>query len=580
MPGVYHLPVIKQEIAALLAQAGQAAQDAGDLPAVALGAVPVERTNNPVRGDYASSVAMRLARAAGMPPLQIAQRLVRHLPTDEAVARVEVAAPGFINFGLATEWLQRQVDAIVHEGDDYGRVDLGRGRSIQIEFVSANPTGFLNVANGRAGSLGDALANLLDFAGFAVSREYYVNDAGSRMSAFYGSVLARYKQAFGLEAEVPSEGYHGRDPITLAEEIKAEHGDRFLKLPPEQAEREIGPLAIAKVVASARADLEALGVRYDRWFHEQELHEAGEVERTIALLRERGYVIERDGAVWFTSTELGDERDHVLIRSNGVPTYLAGDIPYHRDKLIVRGFDCAIDIWGADHHGHVAGMVAAMDALGVDRSRLEILLHQFVTMKRGNEIVKMSKRAGDYVALSDVLDEVGRDACRYFYLSRSANAHIDFDLELAKQQSDENPVFYIQYGHARIASILRRATGLDPRAGDVSQLTEEPELALIRKMLQFPEVVEAAAEAREPHQLPYYARELAGVFTQFYESCRVFTREDLDVLAAGRLDDLSDRARSEARLKLALAAKTVLANCLRLMGMSAPEQMERKAADE
>jgi arginyl-tRNA synthetase len=580
MPGVYHCSVIKQEIAALLAQAGQAAQDAGDLPAVAIGIPPVERTNNPVRGDYASSVAMRLARAAGMPPLQIAQRLVRHLPTDEAVARVEVAAPGFINFGLATDWLQRQVDAIVAQGPDFGRVDLGRGQSIQVEFVSANPTGFLNVANGRAGSLGDALANLLDFAGFRVSREYYVNDAGSRMSAFYGSVLARYRQAFGQPAEVPSEGYHGPDTVTLAEQIKAEHGDRFLSLPADQAEREIGPLAIEKVIASARADLEALGVRYDRWFHEQELHEAGEVEKTITLLRQRGYVAEREGAVWFTSTELGDERDHVLIRSNGVPTYLAGDIPYHRDKLVVRGFDRAIDIWGADHHGHVAGMVAAMEALGIDRSRLEILLHQFVTMKRGSEVVKMSKRAGDYVALRDVLDEVGRDACRYFFLSRSANAHVDFDLDLAKRETDENPVYYIQYSHARVASILRRAEGLDPRQGDVALLIDEPELALIRKMLQFPEVVEAAAAAREPHQLPYYARELAGVFTQFYESCRVFTREDLDALAAGRPQALADRARSEARLKLVLAARTVLANCLRLMGMSAPDQMERKPVEE
>src|SRR5690349_24836380 len=238
MPGVYHFAMIKQEIAALLAQAGQAAQDAGDLPAIALGAVPVERTNNSARGDYASSVAMRLARAAGMPPLQIAQRLVRHLPSDPAVARVDVAAPGFINFGLSTEWLQRQVDAIVEDGDDFGRVDLGRGESIQIEFVSANPTGFLNVANGRAGSLGDALANLLDFAGFRAAREYYINDAGSRMTAFYGSVLVRYRQLFGLAAEVPSEGYHGRDPITLAEEIRAEHGDRFLSMPDEQAERE------------------------------------------------------------------------------------------------------------------------------------------------------------------------------------------------------------------------------------------------------------------------------------------------------------------------------------------------------
>jgi arginyl-tRNA synthetase len=555
--------MIKHELASLLVEAGRRAQDAGDLPAISIADPPVERSSQPGRGDYASSLAMRLARAAGMPPLQIAQRLVRHLPPDPAVARVDVAAPGFINFGLDLGWLQGQVDEIVRAGPEYGRVDLGRGQSVQVEFVSANPTGVLNAANGRAGALGDALANLLDFAGYRVQREYYVNDAGSRMQAFYATVMARYRQAFGRPAEVPSDGYHGRDLIQFAEEIKAEYGDRFLRDDPEATE-EIGEIAIRKVIAAAKADLELLGVRYDNWFHEQTLYEHFAVEKAIELLRQRGHIAEREGAVWFTSTELGDERDHVLIRSNGTPTYLAGDIPYHYDKFVRRDFDRVIDIWGADHHGHVAALRAGVQAMGIEPSRLTILLHQMVTIKRGDEIVRMSRRAGDFVALRDLLEEVKPDACRYFFLAKSANAHIDFDLELAKKESDENPVYYVQYGHARTASILRRAlerdVGLDPRRGEVARLVEEPELALIRKLMQLPEVVEAAAAALEPHHLPHYTRDLAGVFSQFYESCRVLSQDEPLTLA---------------RLKLVLATKTVLANCLRLMGMSAPERMER-----
>jgi arginyl-tRNA synthetase len=552
--------MIRHDLAALLVEAGRRAQQAGDLPAIALDEAPVERAAQAGRGDYASSLAMRLARAAGMPPLQIAQRLIDHLPANPAVARVDVAPPGFINFTLDLAWLQSQVDAVLAAGEAYGRVDVGDGATVQIEFVSANPTGYLTAASGRAGALGGALANLLDFAGYAVQREYYVNDAGLRVRAFYASVMARYRQAHGLDFEIPADGYHGVDLLGFAEEIKAEHGDRFLHGDPERATDEIGEIAIKKVVANARADLDRLGVRYDRWFHEQELYEAFEVEKAIELLRGRGMIAERDGAIWFTSTELGDERDHVLIRSNGVPTYLAGDMPYHYDKFVKRGFDRVINIWGADHHGHVPALMYGVEALGIDKSRLTILIHQMVTIKRGGEIVRMSKRSGDYVTLRDVLDEVGADACRYFFLARSANAHIDFDLDLATRESDENPVYYIQYGHARIASILRRAGELDPTRGDVSRLVDEAELALIRKLMQFPEVIESAARQLEPHQLPHYARDLAGVFSQFYESCRVLT---------------DDEPLTLARLKLVLATKVVIGNCLRLMGMSAPERMAR-----
>ena len=555
--------MIKHDIAALIARAGQAAQDAGDLPAVALGQIPVDRSTNFARGDYASSVAMRLARAAGMPPLTIAQRIVRHLAVDPAIARVEIAAPGFINFGLSTAWLCQQVDKITAAGDDFGRVSLGNGARVQIEFVSANPTGYLTAASGRAGALGDALANLLEFAGYQSEREYYINDAGSRMHAFYSSIHARYRQLFGLVAEVPKDGYLGPAITAIAEEIKAEYDDRFLS-DDEALLSELGVIAIAKVVVAIQTDLAALGVKYDRWFSEQSLFDSGMVARTVDLLRDRGHVVQRDGAVWFASSELGDERDHVLVRTNGTPTYLASDVAYHFDKLVTRKLDRVIDIWGADHHGHVPAIMAAAEAIGVDRSKLTILLHQMVTIKRGDEIVRMSKRAGDYVALRDVLDEVGRDACRYFFLSRSANAHIDFDLELASRESDDNPVYYIQYSYARTSSILRKAVDLDPSDGDVMLLTHEAELSLIRKMLQFPEVIEAAAIALEPHQLPFYARELASVFSQFYEQCRVLSSNP------------DDRAISLARLKLVAATRTVLANCLRLMGMSAPERMTRE----
>ena len=553
--------MIKHDLAELLVRAGQAAQDAGELPAVALGSVPVERSGDPKRGDYASSIAMRLARAAGMPPLTIAQRLVRHLPPESAVARVDVAPPGFINFGLSREWLQQQVEAIVAAGADFGRVDLGRGQSVQLEFVSANPTGYLNAVSGRAASLGDALANVLDFAGYRVQREYYVNDAGRQVGTFYRSVLARYKQAFGRDAELPQDGYQGSDPTTIAAQLKERYGGRFLDMPEEQAIDEIGPVVLEMVLDQDRADLDLLGVRYDNWYSEQTLHKAGLVGQMIDSMRQNGRVAEREGAIWFASTELGDDRDHVLVRSNGTPTYLAADIAYHYDKLIVRKFDRVIDIWGADHHGHVAGLKAAVEAFGGDPTRLTILLHQMVTLKRGDEIVRMSKRAGDYVALRDVIDEVGRDACRYFFLSRSANVQIDFDLDLAKQEKDENPVYYLQYNYARTASILRKAEGLDPRQGDVSLLSHEAELALIKKMLQYPEVVEAAAAELEPHQLPFYARELASDFSKFYEACRVLGLEDASL--------------TQARLKLVLAANVALGNCLKLMGMTAPERMER-----
>jgi len=564
--------MIREELARLVEEAARAAQAAGKLPAFPIPEVAIERPRNPAHGDYASPIAMHSARLARSAPMKIGQAIVEAMPKRDFLGKVELAAPGFINLTLDTAWLQRQVAEIDRAGERFGAVDIGQGRRVQVEFISANPTGPLHVASGRAGALGDALANILAFAGYDVEREYYVNDAGSRMGAFYATAWARYRQQLGRDAEVPADGYHGGYMVDIAKAIVEREGDRFLNLPDEQAEREVGQLALGMVVASARQDVADLGIRYDRWYSEQSLYDTGQVAAAIDYLRQRGFVAEREGAVWFTSSALGEDKDNVLVRSNGVPTYFASDIAYHFDKFITRGFDWVIDVWGADHQGHVPRMRAAMEALGLDPNRLTLLIHQMITLRRGTQIVRLSKRTGDIISLREVLDEVGRDACRFFFLTRATDSQMDFDLELAKQQSNDNPVYYVQYAHARIASILRRAAERGVPAdqtalggADLTRLTHEAELTLIRKLLQLPELVEQAARTLEPHGLPHYAQDLAGTFHQFYKQCLVLS-EDPEL--------------TRARLALVLAARTVLATVLRLMGVSAPEQMERQVEDE
>jgi arginyl-tRNA synthetase len=398
----------------------------------------------------------------------------------------------------------------------------------------------------------------LSAAGYAVEREYFVNDAGSRMELFYQTAYARYAQALGREEEIPAEGYHGSYMVELAHNLANEFGDRFLNIPLDQATRELGQLAVSRMIEAAKRDMADLGVNYECWFSEQSLYDESAVNNTLNLLRERGFTDEREGALWFTSSQLGEDKDNVLIRTNGAPTYFASDIAYHYNKFITRKFDRVIDILGADHQGHVPRMKAAATALGIDPNRLQIIVHQMITLRRGEEIVRMSKRTGDLVSLREVLDEVGADACRFFFLSRSSDSQMDFDLELAKTQSNENPVYYVQYAHARIASILRNAGDVEFSDGNVELLTTEPEQALIRKMIQLPELVEAAATRLEPHHLPYYAQDLAAVFHSFYKQCRVLS-DDVEL--------------TKARLRLVLAAKIVLARTLRLMGVGTPEVM-------
>jgi arginyl-tRNA synthetase len=555
--------VIKHDLERLVEEAIQRAGAAGDLPPVALPEVVLERPAKQELGDYATNVALRLQRAAGMKPQAVAGAIAHHLRPTEAVAAVEVAGPGFINFSLADEWLQDQVEAIIQAGDGFGRVPLGDGSRVQVEFVSANPTGPLHVGTARNAALGDTLCNLLAATDHRVEREYYVNDAGSQVESLGASVWVRYQQLHGRDVELPADGYQGEYVAELAAELTAERGRELLELSPDQAAREIGRLAEARVMAWIERDLADMAVRFDRWFSERSLYEEGLFDEVMRLLREGGHVVEREGAIWFASSELGEERDNVLVRSNGQPTYFASDVAYHYDKLARRGFDRAIDVWAADHHGHVARTKAVVKALGIDPERLVVLLYQLVKLYEGGRELKMSKRAGTYVTVRELLDAVGPDAARFFLVARSADVAMNFDLDLARQQSDENPVYYVQYAHARIASILRRAGDVDYAGGDLRLLRAEPELALIRKMLQFPELVETATLSLAPHHLPYYAQELASVFSGFYRDCRVVS---------------DDAELTRARLKLVAACKLVLANTLRLIGVSAPERMERAEA--
>ena len=558
---------LRQRLAALLRRGVAAAQEEGKLPAVALPDFTVEQPQRPEHGDYATNLAMRLARAARMAPRRIATAIVEALPPDEMVAAVDIAGAGFINFRLHPTWLAAQTAAIIAAGARFGHTDARGGQRIQVEFVSANPTGPLHAGSGRAAALGDALANLLAATGAEVQREYYVNDAGSRMEAFGQSVYARYAQHFGGDAEVPADGYQGdyvRDEaVALADTL----GDALLAQDAGAAAAELGRLAMERMTAGHRADMDDLGVKFDVWFHEQTLFDRGDVTGTLDLLRSRGYVAEREGAVWFTSSALGDDKDNVLVRSTGVPGYLVSDVAYHRDKFFTRHLDTVIDIWGADHQGHVPRMKAAAEALGVEPSRLVIIVHQMVTLKRGDELVRLQKRTGDIVPLSEVIEEVGADACRYFFLARSPDSHMDFDLDLAARQSAENPVYYIQYSHARLAGIRRHAerlgfTGSPASAGaDPALLTSALEQQLMRWLWRYPEVVEDAARQLQPHHLAHFALDFARQFHTFYEQCRVVDEGQPEL--------------TRARLLLVEATRLVLANTLALMGITAPEQMSR-----
>ena len=560
---------IQAHLAGLIDQAARAAVANGDLPDVALPEPSIDRPKDAANGDFASALPMRLARAAMKPPLEVARAIASHIPADATIDPPEVAPPGFINLRLSTAFIQQQVEHIIREGAAYADLTLGKGKKAQVEFVSANPTGPLHVGNGRGAAIGDALAAVLGAAGYEVSREYYVNDAGTQADTFTDTLYARYQQLFGRNVEIPKDGYPGDYMIDLAKALRDRASDGFLRPEGEAAPKELGPAGIELMLQSIRAALDSFGVHYDTWYSERSLYESGGAYDTaMRILREKGLLADREGALWFSSSELGEDKDNVVVRSDGHPTYYASDIAYHWDKFIRRGYDLVVDVWGADHHGHVSRLKTATGAVGADPEALHILLYQLVFLKRSGEAVKLSKRAGELVTLSELIADVGADAAKFFFLLRSPGAQMDFDLDLAVKQSSENPVFYVQYAHARLCSILERAReqGITPDGGDVSLLTQPAELALVREMMRLTDVIEVVASSLEPQQLPHYAMSLANAFHAFNDSFKQANDPSLKVIT-------EDVALSEARLRLVLAARIALARVLGLMGMSAPERM-------
>jgi arginyl-tRNA synthetase len=552
--------MLQQELARCLQQAVLKAQQEGALASAALPEVLIEHPQNPEHGDFASGLPLRLARAMRMSPMAIAEKISEHIVPPPQIDKVWIAPPGFINFILREGWLSTEVESILAAGESYGDIELGKGKRVQVEFVSVNPTGPLHVGHGRGAVLGSTLANVFTVSGYAVEKEYYTNDMGNQIDNFGRSLYARYRQCLGKEAAMPPDGYYGNYMIDLAQEIIQEQGDRFLLLPESEAASQLAEVGVARMLQRIKQDLEPLNVVFDTWFSERSLYQGGQYNKAMELLQSGAYIVNKENATWFESSALGEDKDNVLVRSDGSPTYFASDVAYHYNKFLERKFDRVIDIWGADHQGHVPRMKAVLKALGCDPEQLKVIICQLVTLRRGQEIVKISKRSGDIITLQEVIEEVGSDACRFFFLSRSADSQMDFDLELAKKQSADNPVYYVQYAHARIASILRLAEQreIDCSQGDVSLLTTEPELTLIRCLILLPEIVERVAATLEPHHLPYYAQDLAAVFHSFYKQCRVVSE---------------DEALTKARLKLVKATQIALAKVLRLMGMAAPEKM-------
>ena len=539
------------------------------LPQIAPLELRIERPKEREHGDYSCNVAMRLAGAVRMPPMEVAAAIAQRILRTEPIAEVEVARPGFINIRLDAQWQQHQLLSVIEAGDQWGRIDLGAGHRVQVEFVSANPTGPLQVGNGRGAVLGDALASVLDAAGFEVEREYYVNDAGAQIRLFGRTLFARYTEQFGREASLPEGGYQGAYMTDVAARLKDEFGDRWLDSD-DDPPAELSERGLQLMVEQIREDLAALRVEFDHWQRESALYDRDGAETdgdstyevTMARLRDGQYVIEKEGAVWFRSEALGEDKDNVLIRSSGEPTYFASDVAYHYDKFLNRRFNTVIDVWGADHQGHVARTKAAVSAVGGDGEALEVLLYQLVHLRRGDERVRMSKRTGEIVTLRELIDEVGADAARFFMLQRSADAQMDFDLDAAASADPrQNPATYVKYAHARAASVLRNAqeAGLTPSSDALHLLVEEQEAVLVGEILRLPELVADMAARREPHHLTYYAQSLAQAFTQFYDAHRIVVPDEQE--------------RSEARLTLTQAAQAALAATLRLLGVEAPDEM-------
>ena len=547
----------------------EAAKAAGELAAEELAdlksLIKLEVPKDKQHGDFACNIAMVLAKPLKTAPRKIAEAIVSHIPLEGDIKNIEVAGAGFINFYLSSAWLFETMKQIEDQGESFGKIQLGKGKKVMVEFVSANPTGPMHMGNARGGALGDCLASVLEYAGYDVTREFYINDAGNQIEKFGNSLNARYIQALkGEDAiEFPEDGYHGDDIKEHAKAFIEINGDRHLDMSEEERKAALVEYALEKNIDALRTDLEKYRIVYDVWFRESTLHESGAVRDAINTLKENGYTYEEDGAVWLNCEKMGLEKNEVLVRKNGIPTYFAADIAYHLNKLKTRGFDWAINIWGADHHGHVARMKNALDAVGSDGSKLDVVLMQLVRLMQDGEVVRMSKRTGKAITLSDLLEDISVDAARFFFNMRSAGSHLDFDLTLATQQSSDNPVYYVQYAHARICSILRlledegiKVLSFDKINPEV--LTDEAELDLLKKLSDLPGEIEMAAKALEPAKITRYVMELAAQFHTFYTACRV---------------RVEDEELMNARLKLIDSTRIVIKGVLNMLKITAPEKM-------
>jgi len=554
---------MKRILVALLERAIRAGVEAGLLPATAPPSVEVELTKDPGHGDYASNVAMILASQVRKDPRGIAKVLSQGIEDPEGfLEKIEIAGPGFMNFFIREGVLNRFLADVEREGERYGSSDLGKGGRVQVEFVSANPTGPLHIGHARGAVVGDVMANILAAAGYRVFREYYINDTGNQMNNLGQSVFLRYRELLGEAAGFPEGCYRGDYIRDLAEELLKRDGKRYLDMEAEEAIRLFTDYAGSAILGGIKEDLRAFGVVFDLYFSERELYREEGVAMLLQALQDKGFIYREGDALWFRTTAFGDEKDRVVIRQNGAPTYFAADIAYHRNKFL-RGFETVIDIWGADHHGYIPRMSAAVQALGYEKEALKVILVQLVNLLREGKPVAMSTRSGEFVTLREVVDEVGKDAARYNFLMRRSDSHLDFDLELAKRQSNENPVYYVQYAHARICSIIRMAAerGIEmPASGqaDPGLLKLPEEIDLIKAITRFPEVVEGAARTLEPHRLTFYLNDLAAGFHSYYNKNKVIS---------------DDGALTASRLFLVKSVLTVLKNALKMLGVSAPEKM-------
>lgn len=550
---------IKQTLGKAISEAVEKAIGAGTLKTGTLPEVVLTVPPQKEFGDFATNFAMQAAKSLHCSPKQIAEAIKANLQCPY-VAKAEIAGPGFLNFYLKADWLYVLLDDIIKAGENYGNLVNPCKEKIQIEYVSANPTGPLHVGHGRGAAVGSALANLMKAAGYDVTREYYINDAGNQMMNLAASVNARYLELFGIDSVFPENGYHGEDIVDTAKRIKAKYGDAFIKVPEAERLEKFKVIAKEEKLAALKEDLKAFNCEFDVWFSEQTLHDANKIKEACDELLANGTMFEKDGALWLRSTAYGDDKDRVVIRDNGVPTYFAADIAYHKNKF-ARGFDRVINLWGADHHGYIPRMKAAVQAMGYKPEQLEILILQMVSLYRNGELVKMSKRTGKSVTLNELIEEVGTDAARFFFIMRSIDSQLDFDLTLATQHSNDNPVYYVQYAHARICSIMNQMAQEGVKLNShcrLDVLTEPIEQDLIKKLGEYEELVATAARERAPHHIAHYVYELAGLFHSFYNQCRVLGVE---------------QDKQEARLVLINTVGHTLRHALGILGVSAPEHM-------